>query len=103
MDAMAEKTKKEVSLLLEARDLLKVTPSGARRDFLRQATDQLQECYDLIKVSCTRTALRNLIGSATVLCVCIDKLTAPPDNPPKSDAARETRYDEAVAPDRMTA
>lgn len=98
---MAE-AQKEISLLKEARDLLKVARPGMRKDFLRQATDHLQECYDLIKITCTRTALRDLIGSATVVMVCIKEISTPTDNPPKADAVRETRYDEAVAPDRMT-
>lgn len=104
---MAEETKKEVSLLLEARNLLKVAPKGPRADILRNAVDQFQECYDLIKVSCTRGALRDLVGSATVLCVCISAISTPPANPPRAGSgeleASRPRHDEAVAPDRMKA
>lgn len=100
---MAEETKKEISLLLEARNLLKVAPKGPRADILRNAIDRFAEANDLFKISCTRTAIRDLIGSATVLCVCISAISTPPINPPLSGAGDARRYDEAVAPDRMKA
>jgi hypothetical protein len=100
---MAEDAKKEVSLLKEARDVLRTLPPSARREALAHRIDRLQEAYDIIKVSCTRSAIRHMIGSATVLCVALDAVSTPPPNPPKADAVRETRHDEAVAPDRMIA
>lgn len=104
---MAEEIKKEVSLLLEARNLLKVAQKGARTDFLRQAVDRFAEANDLFKISCTRTALRAVVGSATLLMIAIDAMTTPPVNPPRAGSgeleASRPRHDEAVAPDRMKA
>lgn len=88
----------EMSLLKEARELLRAIPPSTKKEILRAATDRFAEANDLFKTSCTRSALRDLIGSATVLCVAISAITTPTDNPPKSDAAREDASEGAVAP-----
>lgn len=80
---------KEISLLLEARTLLRTAPKSDALEALRYAIEEFQERYDLIKVSCTRTALRDLVGSATVMLTLMSKVSAPPPNSPTAGGLKE--------------
>lgn len=80
------------SLLKRARDLLRVTPSSNRTKTLAAAAERFQECWDIIKVSCSHDACIEFVGAATHLIVALDVVGASPEpTPPKSDAARETK------------
>lgn len=87
---------KEISLLLEARDLLKVARPGSRTDFLRKALERFTEANDIFKIACTRSAMRELVASATLLMIAIDAITINGDNPPKSSAGEAPRVEREV-------
>lgn len=82
-------TQKEISLLKEARETLRLMPSGPARNAFYREVEQLAEAYDKIKISCTRSALREMIAYSTLVMISISRITTPSPNPPKADAARE--------------
>lgn len=81
-----QKDQKEISLLKKARDLLRVTPKSSRTEALSAAVEQFQECWDIIKVSCSQDACIAFVGAATRLVIVLDAMTAPPSTPPRSGA-----------------
>lgn len=91
-----KEVKRELSLLREARDLLKVARPGMRTDFLREALVRFEEANDIFKTSCTRSAMRNLVGSATLLIRAVDAMTIEGDNPPRSGAGETPRVEQAL-------
>ncbi len=95
---MAEEApQKEVSLLKEAREVLRRIPAAdARRTVLAAHIDRLSEAYDLIKTSCARSALRDLVSSATLVMLALGVIATPPDNPPKSGSTEATRFADPV-------
>jgi hypothetical protein len=77
---------KEVSILKEARELYRLRPKSAATEYLRSRADEMQEAYDLLKVSCTRTATRHFIACATLTLVAIGLIVDATPEPPLSGA-----------------
>lgn len=70
-----------MSLIKEARDIASHIPvadlAGAH---LRKVADDLQEAYDILKISCTREAVTNFVAQFTRTMVAIERVHE--NNPP---------------------
>lgn len=75
---------KETSLLKQARELLRTTPKSQRTETLANAIERFNECWDLIKISCTRSATIEFVGATTHLIMAIDIVGAPAPTPPRA-------------------
>lgn len=73
----------EISILKEAREIYRTQPKTTLTEYLRKAADELQEAYDLLKVSPTREHIKNFIGLATITLVAIAAVTGASPEPPQ--------------------
>lgn len=78
----------EISILKEAREIYRTQPKTKLTEYLRAAADEFQEAYDIVKVSPTRTAIKNFIGLATVTLVTIAAITGASPEPPQSGSMK---------------
>lgn len=78
----------EISILKEAREVYRLHPKSALTEYLKKAADELDEAYGLLKVSPTRTHIRNFIGLSTCVVVALDLITAPKDPTPRTDTGK---------------
>lgn len=79
---------KEVSILKEAREVYRLHPKSALTEYLKKAADETDEAYGLLKVSPTRTHIKNFIGLSTCLLIAINLVTAPKDPTPRADTGK---------------
>lgn len=64
----------EMSILKEAREIVRTRPMDLRVGNLRTCADALQEAYDVLKVSLTRDTATNFIGQITRTLVAIERV-----------------------------
>lgn len=64
----------EISVLKEAREIVRSQPMDLYIGHLRSCADALHESYDLLKISCTRSAVREFIAAFTRTILAIEKV-----------------------------
>lgn len=79
-------TTREMSLLLEAREIVRAQPPSLYVAHLKKVADDLHEAYDVLKVSCTRDAATNFIAQFNRTLLAIDKVHE--HNPPAPNGGR---------------
>ena len=64
----------QISLLLEAREIIRTQPMSLYVGHLRTCADQLHEAYDILKISCTRDAATNFIATFNRTLLAIERV-----------------------------
>lgn len=65
---------REMSVLLEAREIVRTQPMNIYVGHLRSCADQLHEAYDILKISCTRTAATQFIAAFNRTLLAMEKV-----------------------------
>jgi hypothetical protein len=53
----------DLSVLKEAREIIRTQPMSLAVGHLRQCADELYEAYDVLKITCTRNAVTRFVAS----------------------------------------
>jgi hypothetical protein len=77
---------KEVSIIKEAREVYRLHPKTPLTEYLKRAADEMDEAYGLLKVTPTRSHIRNFIGLSTAVMVALNLVNAPKDPTPSAGA-----------------
>lgn len=73
-----------IDLLKEAREIVRTNPLTPKTVAIRNAADDLNNAWDLIKISLTRAALTNFVAHSTRLLLAIERFHAGGTPGPKS-------------------
>lgn len=73
-----------MTLLKEAREIVRTQPLTPKVAALRSAADDLQEAYDILKVKLDRVTLAPFVAAATRVLLAIERVHAGDDPGPKS-------------------
>lgn len=76
----------QMSLLLEAREIVRAQPMNIYTAHLKKVADDLHEAYDILKTSCTRDAATNFIAQFNRTLLAIEKVNE--RNPPTPTGGR---------------
>ena len=82
----------EVSLLWEAREIVRTQPMNIFVGHLRSCADQLHEAYDILKISCTREAATNFVAAFSRTMLAMEKVKG--RTPPTPSGGRMPVVDE---------
>lgn len=85
----------EMSVLLEAREIVRAQPMNLYVGHLRTCADQLHEAYDILKVSCTRSAATEFTAAFTRTLLAIERVKG--RTPPAPNGGRLKADDASVA------
>ncbi len=91
----------EMSVLLEAREIIKAQPMSIFVGHLRSCADQLHEAYDILKVSCTRTAAQNFTAAFARTLLAIEKVKGHTPPTPRGGQMRVEQDKVALAKEVM--
>jgi hypothetical protein len=81
----------EISILKEAREIYRTQPKSKLTEYLKQAADECDEAYGLLKVTPTREHIKNFIGLATLVLVAIAAITGASPEPPQKGTLEAPR------------
>lgn len=82
---------KELSVLMEAREIVRVQPMTITVGHLRTCADELHEAYDVLKISCTRGAATRFVAAFNRTILAIEKVHASEPTPPQGGAMPHPR------------
>lgn len=86
---------REMSVLWEAREIVRTHPMNIYVGHLRTCADQLHEAYDILKVSCTRTAAKEFVAAYTRTVLAIERVHG--RTPPTPQGGKLSKHDADVA------
>lgn len=72
----------EISILKEAREIVRTRPMDLRVGHLKSCADELHEAYDVLRVSCTRTSAMEFTAMFTRTVLAIEQVHASAPLPP---------------------
>lgn len=72
-----------IDLLKEAREIVRAQPLTPKVAALRNATDDLHEAYDILKIKLDRTTLAPFVAHVTRVLLAIERIHAGDDPGPK--------------------
>ena len=64
----------DLSILREAREIVRAQPVSEFTAHLRNCADELQEAYDIVKVSLTRDATKNFLARVSRCLIAIENV-----------------------------
>jgi hypothetical protein len=77
---------KSMSILFEAREIVRTQPMNIYVRHLRSCADQLHEAYDILKISCTKEAATNFIAAFNRTLLAMERVQG--KTPPSPNGGR---------------
>lgn len=83
----------EMSIILEAREIVRSQPMSVRVGHLRKCADDLHEQYDVLCISLTRAAATNFVAALSRTLLAIEQVHASTPTSPQGGALRVPKVD----------
>lgn len=92
----------DTSILLEAREIVRVWSPSLRIGHLRKAADDLQNAYEALKLSCTRETATQFVAAFNRTALAIDRVHEHEPSPPSGARARLPETGESRTPGALS-